>query len=61
MKNDDIQKIMEAQQKLKVTCSCGHRVLIPKFLKKAICDWCGHWVYKDKKDEFKEKLLRKMR
>ena len=61
MKRDNIQKIMDAQQKLKVTCKCGHRVLIPKFLKKRICNWCGHWVYKNRKEEFKDRLLREIR
>jgi uncharacterized paraquat-inducible protein A len=37
-----------------IKCSCGHSILTNK--KKALCNWCGKYVYKDKKLEFQEKL-----
>ena len=33
---------------------CLHSILTTK--KKKLCDWCGYYVYKDKKLEFQEKL-----
>lgn len=42
--------------KVKYLCKCGHRVLIPYWEDKQLCSWCNHYVYKDKKLEFKEKL-----
>ena len=37
-----------------IKCICGHSVFTMK--PKEICTWCGNYVYKDKKLEFKEKL-----
>lgn len=42
--------------KVKVRCSCGHRVVIPYWEEKQLCGWCKHYVYKNKKIEFKEKM-----
>lgn len=46
--------------KLKVKCKCGHSVIMPKWVDKQICDWCGNYVFKDKKTEdlyrIKEKI-----
>lgn len=40
----------------RVLCECGHSLIINPHDKKKICTHCGHWVYSDKKEEFKEKL-----
>ena len=56
-KNDS--KISSERAKYKIYCSkCGHgTVFYPMEHKsKKICSWCGYYVYKDKKEEFKEKL-----
>ena len=37
-----------------IKCSCGHSILTDK--KKVLCNWCGKYVYKDKKLEFEDKL-----
>lgn len=42
--------------KVKVRCKCGHRVIIPYWKKRQLCSWCKHFVYRDKKDEFIERL-----
>lgn len=31
--------------------NCGHSVLIGR-KGKCICNWCGHYIFKDKKEEF---------
>lgn len=37
-------------------CKYGHSIAIPKFINKKICTWCGNYVYKNKKEEFRDKL-----
>lgn len=37
---------------------CGHSILFQNQVKK-MCNWCGHWAYKCKEDEFKDRLLQK--
>lgn len=46
----------EEYAKVKYECKCGHRVIIPQWVDKQICHWCGHYVYKNKKDEFKDRI-----
>ena len=46
-------------QNLKIKCPCGHSQLV--IYDKAICDWCGKWVYRDKKQEFRERVKEKIR
>lgn len=45
--------------KLKVKCPCGHSQTV--FNDKTICRWCGRMVYRNKKMEFKERLIEKLR
>lgn len=42
--------------KVKYICNCGHRVIIPSWVDKQLCDWCGNYVFKDKKEEFKYRM-----
>lgn len=42
-------------------CKCGHAVYVIKQFKKVICSNCGQTVYYDDKEEFKDKLQRKLR
>lgn len=42
-----------------VKCKCGHSVVVNQ--KRKMCSWCGHWVYKDAKDEFMDKLKSQMK
>ena len=55
MRFDEISKIVNALAPYKVKCSCGHTMYIVK-RDRTICDWCGHWVYKDKLTEMKYEL-----
>lgn len=57
------KKLYESASRGRIYCqNCGHSLIIGK-QDKVICDWCGHYVFKDKKAEFKyrlkEQLLRK--
>lgn len=37
-------------------CTCGHKVVIPEWVDKQCCSWCGNYVFKSKKDEFKYRM-----
>ena len=57
----EYQRMSNEYDKVKIRCKCGHRVVIPVWVDKQICHWCGMYVYRDKQLEFKEtmKLLMK--
>lgn len=44
----------------KYTCECGHVLLIKKDETKKLCKYCGHYVYINKSEEFKDKLINKI-
>lgn len=48
-------KLAEAKEKYKVLCKCGTKTIIIN-TDKTICRGCGHWVYRNKQIEFKEKM-----
>ena len=58
MKMSTSRKILNEREEFKIYCSCGHGVVILPFehKNKKICSYCGKYVYKDKKEEFKERL-----
>ena len=63
----DIRKQMKLAHKkdnyfseLKHICKCGHTVVIPNFVEKVLCSWCGRYVYRDEQSEFKDKLKQKI-
>jgi hypothetical protein len=35
---------------------CGHKVVVPKYKKKNLCDWCNNYVFCDPKDEFEYRM-----
>ena len=47
--------------KIRIKCKCGHSLIIPVFVDKQICSWCGHLVYRNKKLEFKVTLAKKIK
>lgn len=49
----------EISKMTKYCSHCGHSILFQSRTNKIICKWCGHWVYNNKKDEFKDRLLQK--
>lgn len=44
----------------KVKCKCGHVVVISPINTKKLCSFCGNYIYRDKKDEFKERMKEKL-
>lgn len=47
--------------KVKYKCKYGRRIVIPKWVDKQLCDWCGNYVFKSKKDEFQYRLGEKLK
>lgn len=57
---NEIKKYSNEINKLKVQCEiCGRKQTFPVWVDKQVCDWCGHYVYRTKEIEFKEKLRQK--
>lgn len=54
----DTTMFKKIQDRIKY-CKCGHSILFQAQTKRIICSYCGNWVYNHKKDEFKDKLLKK--
>ena len=57
----EYQRMSDEYAKVKYPCKCGRKVVIPAWVERQLCDWCGIWVYKDKKTEFKYKLKEKVK
>lgn len=57
----EYERMTDEYDKVKYMCKCGHREIIPKWLDKKLCSWCGRYIFKSKKDEFKYKMQEKMR
>lgn len=45
----------------KFYCNCGHSILIYPPATKRICSWCGHYVFKDKNEEFRYRLKEQLK
>lgn len=59
MKNNwikDLVKYQDELSKLVVKCTCGHSKMIPVFLDKVLCDYCGKTIKNTTKLHFKYKL-----
>jgi len=55
------KKLSAACHKVKYYCkNCGHSVIIINKVKKNLCDWCGHYVFKNDRDEFEYRLKEKL-
>ena len=58
---EEFSRMTDEYDKVKYTCKCGHRIVIPKWVDKNICNWCGNYVFKNKKDEFEYRMKQKLR
>lgn len=56
LREKKVRKLMNEYKNNTYTCKCGHRVFILNNRNKEICTWCGKYVFKSKKDEFKYRL-----
>lgn len=55
-------KLNEEANKYKYYCECGHPVVIypMEHRTKKVCSWCGHYVYINEKEKFKDEIRRKL-
>lgn len=61
LSEEEYERMEHEYDKVKYSCTCGHRVVIPKWIDKGMCSWCGKYVFKNKKDEFKYRINEKLR
>ena len=55
------QRYFDSIASARIKCKkCGHTILMSK-VDRTICSYCGHWVYKNSKTEFKYKLQEVMK
>ena len=54
----DNEKVVNEKSKYKYYCKCGNSAIIYPFEKrqKKLCDWCGNYIYANKREEFKDNL-----
>ena len=57
----EYKRMTEEYDKVKYMCKCGHKVVISHNKTKSLCDWCGNYVFKDKKDEFKYRVKERIK
>lgn len=57
----EMDKYEDELQKYLYMCECGHKVLIRFDEVKSLCSWCGNYVYKNKKEEFKDRMKGKLK
>lgn len=60
--NKEYQRISDEYDKVKIKCKhCGHKTIVPMWVDKQICSWCGYYVYRDKQLEFTETIKKLMK
>lgn len=60
MNYKDLNKYTKELQNHMYKCKCGHSVLIRKYEKYSICNWCDRKVYRNQREEFKDRLETKL-
>lgn len=62
MELKEIVKYHEALTEARVKCKhCGHSIVITNKINRVICTWCGNYVFKTDKDEFKFRVKEKIK
>jgi len=56
-----MEKLQEELSNHTYTCNRGHRVVILPQKDKVICNWCKHYGFKNKQEEFKYRMNEKIR
>ena len=54
-------QLMNVLATFKIKCKCGHVMVFVTNREKIICTHCGRYIYRNKKLEFKDKLLKERR
>ena len=56
----ETRKLEEELSKYKIQCKCGTKTVMTD-ADRTICRGCGHWIYRTKQIEFKEKMKNELR
>ena len=59
--NEEFQRKSDEYDKVKIQCKCGHKTVIPMWVDKQICGWCGKFVFRDKKKEFEYRMKEQLK
>lgn len=51
-----LEKEHDVFQNYVVRCPCGHSLIFTSKKDRILCNWCGQYVYKDKKAKYKYKM-----
>ena len=57
---DRVSKYSDAMEELKVKCTCGHTTVMPVFVDKKICSYCGNIVKNNTKAYFIYKMRKEL-
>ena len=58
----EYQRMSNEYDKIKIKCSyCGRKMVVPMWIDKRLCSWCGHYIFRNKKLEFEDKLKKKIK
>lgn len=53
----EYERLTNEYNKIKFKCKhCGRKIVIPAWVDKQICSWCGNYVYRNKQMEFTENI-----
>lgn len=58
---EEYDRMTNELDKVKYECKCGHKEVITSTEDKKICSWCGHYIFKDKKVEFKYRVKERIK
>ena len=59
--NKEDTRFFEERTRNRIKCKCGHSTTMKPTTKKKLCTWCGNYIYREAKEEFKNTLLRKLK
>ena len=60
-KLENPDKYIEKSVNNRVKCKCGKSIEFWTNNRKVVCQWCGNYVFKTKKDEFEYRMKERLR
>ena len=55
-KEEEFERKVEFDAQNTFKCKCGHSVVIYPNTTKKLCNWCKNYVFRNPRDEFKERM-----
>ena len=56
----DMLKFDQERDKYKVMCKCGHKTTMSPMVEKKLCSWCGNYIFRTPKAEFRYRIKQKL-